>query len=185
MPVSQHTHDGLGRWAQATGRCGARLVRITRHDAQNRYLAGQLGFDASGGVSVIGTRTLTVTNLAEPLTAGGAVPDNTDAVALDVAGRWVVFLLPEGAVLFPARIVAGQGGAAYTVREQASTGAGTFQDVANAAEVTAHNLAEVALGPGGAVENGALVLITAVTDTGTPPTLRYVFDRPAYAKYLD
>jgi hypothetical protein len=35
------------------------------------------------------------------------------------------------------------------------------------------------------VEDDAIVLVTILRDTGTPPVLRYVFDHPAYAKYLD
>ena len=88
-----------------------------------------------------------------------------------------------GASVFPAKVVAAVSGAAYTVREQSCTGAGTFADKSGTSNVTAYNLAELSLGPGGAVAVGTIVLATAITDTGN--TTRYIFDHPVYAKYLD
>ncbi|MFA6134548.1 MAG: hypothetical protein WC869_11090 [Phycisphaerae bacterium] len=88
-----------------------------------------------------------------------------------------------GASVFPAKIVSSVSGAAYTVREQSCTGVGTFGDKTGTSNVLAHNLAELSLGPGGAVAVGAIVLATAITDTGV--TTRYIFDHPVYAKYLD
>jgi len=48
----------------------------------------------------------------------------------------------------------------------------------------AHNLAELTLGCGAAVDDGAIVVVSRLTDSGTPSTERYVFDHPVYAKYL-
>jgi len=84
---------------------------------------------------------------------------------------------------FPAKVVSSQGSAAYTVREQAITAAGSFVDKAGTSNVTAKNLAELTLGTGSAVDTGEIVLVTSVIDqTGG---MRYIFDHPAYAKYLD
>jgi len=84
---------------------------------------------------------------------------------------------------FPAKIVSSQGSAAYTVREQAITGTGSFVDKSGTSNVTARNLAELTLGTGSAVGTGEIVLVTSVLDqTGGT---RYIFDHPAYAKYLD
>jgi hypothetical protein len=47
------------------------------------------------------------------------------------------------------------------------------------------NLSELSLGPGAAVPVGQIVVVLATTDTGSPPTVRYHFDHPMYAKYLD
>ncbi|MDY7011753.1 MAG: hypothetical protein SVV80_13530 [Planctomycetota bacterium] len=163
----------------------AQLVRITDHDESNRYTARPVVFDAAGEMEIVGEDTLTVTNLAEPTDTDGQVPDDTDAVAIDVGGRWIVFIRPVGSVVFPARITASQGAAAYNVREQVATGAGTFTDAPGATNLTAHNLAELSLGPGAAVANDTIVLVLTIMDNGTPPTVRYVFDHPAYAKYLD
>jgi hypothetical protein len=90
-----------------------------------------------------------------------------------------------GSSTFPAKVAAAVSGAAYTVREQSCTGAGIFADKSGAQLVTAHNLAELSLGPGGAVPTSSIVLILSISDTGNPPTTRYVFDHPVYAKYLD
>ncbi len=177
-------HDALGRLAQAGGAAGVQLVRLIELAAGNRYTARPVEFGDDGETQLVGTDTLEVTNLAEPADGSGSVPEGADAVAVDVEGRWVVFVRQATAATFPARIIAGQGGAAYTVREQAATGAGTFADKGGAADVTAHNLAELSLGPGAAVDDDTIVIVTTLTDTGTPPTLRYVFDHPVYAKYL-
>ena len=187
MTMSEQTayYDALGRWAQASASKAAQLVRITEHLAGNHYSARPIGFDAGGGTEIVGTESLSVVNLAEPADANGQVQPNTDSVAIDVGGRWVVFLRPASAASFPARVIASQGGAAYTVREQISTGPGTFANAPGATNITAHNLAELSLGPGAAVDDGALVLVLTVMDNGNPPMARYVFDHPVYAKYLD
>jgi len=184
--MSGHTtHDALGRWAQVAGAKAAQLVRIVAHDEQNRYTARSVAFDAAGGTDFVGDGTLTVTNLAEPADGNGNVPADTDAVAIDVAGRWVVFVRPVTPAAFVAKVGASQGQAAYTIKEQVATGAGTFQDAPGAAELTAHNLAELSLGPGAGVDNGTIAIVLATPDNGEPPTARYVFDHPVYAKYLD
>lgn len=178
-------YDAMGRWAEVSASMAAQLVRITAHDESNRYTARPIAFDAAGGTEVVGDDTLTVTNLAEPTDTDGQVPTDTDAVAIDVGGRWIVFIRPVGSAIFPARVTASQGSAAYTVREQAATGAGTFADAPGATNLTAHNLAELSLGPGAAIADDTIVLVLTIMDNGTPPTVRYVFDHPAYAKYLD
>jgi hypothetical protein len=90
-----------------------------------------------------------------------------------------------GSSTFPAKVTASLGSAAYSVREQSCTGAGAFADKSGAQLVTAHNLSELSLGPGGAMPINSIVLAMPISDTGTPPTTRYVFDHPVYAKYLD
>ena len=50
---------------------------------------------------------------------------------------------------------------------------------------SAKNLAELSLGTGAAVDTGSVVLVAAVLDQASPPNMRYTFDHPAYAKYLD
>jgi len=164
------------RLAQAAAPKAAQLVRITDHQAGNRYTARPIAFDALGDTETVGEAALTVVNLAEPADAGGRVPAGTDALAVDAGGRWIVYLPPPASAVFCARVVAAAGGAAYTVREQAATGM---------IDVTAYNLAELSAGPGGAVDDDAIVLVLALTDTDDPPTVRFVFDHPVYAKYLD
>jgi hypothetical protein len=177
-------HDALHHLAQAGETAGVRLVRLTALDEANRYTARPVEFASDGSTEFVGEETVTVTNLAEPADADGSVAAGTDAVAVDVEGRWVVFVRQAGAAVFPARVVSSQGGAAYSVLEQVATGAGTFADKQGAEAVAAHNLAELSLGPGAAVDDDTIVFVTTLEDTGTPPTLRYVFDHPVYAKYL-
>jgi hypothetical protein len=178
-------HDAASELLQVGWPHGVRLVRIVSRDTCNRYTARPIEFAADGGTQTVGHETMTVTNLAEPADAPGRVPAFTEASALDVEGRWVIFLRPRERATFPARVISSQGDGAYTVREQALTGAGTFADADGAVDVTAHNLAELSLGPGAAVDVNTIVLAAAYPDNGTPPTLRYLFDHPAYAKYLD
>ena len=180
--IAQHTPHRL---AQAAAPKTAQLVRITEHQAGNRYTARPVAFDALGDTETVGETTLTVVNFAEPADAEGFVPPGTDALAVDAGGRWIVYLPPPASAVFCAKVVASAGGAAYTVREQAATGAGTFEDAEGMAAVTAYNLAELSAGPGAAVDDDTIVLVLAVTDTGSPPTVRFVFDHPVYAKYLD
>ncbi|MFA6133392.1 MAG: hypothetical protein WC869_05170 [Phycisphaerae bacterium] len=179
-------HDSLYRLSQVGEGMGVCLVRLLSVSQHNRYTARAVEFASGGATQFASDETITVTNLAEPADQDGQVPADTEAVALDVEGRWVVFVRQGGSgqsSMFPAKVVAAISGAAYSVREQSCTGAGTFGDKSGTSNVTAYNLAELSLGPGAAVAVGVIVLATAITDTGS--TTRYVFDHPAYAKYLD
>ena len=178
-------YDALGRWDQAGAAKAAQLVRITGLYEGNRYQARPIAFDAGGQTEIVGPVTLTVTNLAEPAEGPGEVPSSTDALAIDAGGRWVVFIRKPPRAVFPARIVSSEGGAAYTVREQVVGSGGDLEDAPGATDLTACNLAERSLGPGAAVDEDAIVLVLAVTDGGSPPTIRYFVDLPTYAKYLD
>jgi hypothetical protein len=181
--------DSLYRLGQVGHAWGVQLVRIVELVADNRYTAMPVEFAPDGSTQQAEATTLTVTNLAEPADQPGEVPADTEAVALDVEGRWIVFLKPQqdggGSTIFPAKVVESLGNAAYSVLEQVCTGTGSFANKSGAQAVTAHNLAELSLGPGAAVDDGTIVLVSVLTDTGQPPTARYVFDHPAYAKYLD
>jgi hypothetical protein len=186
MRTDADVHDSFQHLSQAGGRAGTQLVRIVAADTGNRYTARPVEFDETGRTQPVGDDELTVTNLAETPSDGGNLPADAEAVAVDVEGRWVLHVRPGNATAFPARVVAPAGTAAqYTVREQALSPSGAFSDKPGAADVTAINLAELSLGDGAAVDDDALVLVLTVIDTGDPPTLRYVFDHPAYAKYLD
>ena len=105
--------------------------------------------------------------------------------------KWAVVALwspaaPDAALVsFPAKVTAALGDEKYTVIEQIIDGDGNFANKPGASGVTARNLAELSLGPGGAVPTGTIVQVTAMVDTGDPPTMRYIFDHPTYAKYLD
>lgn len=191
MPTNIAFHNSLYRLAQIGDTLGIRLVRIISLINNNRYTARPIEFAAGGGTQFASEKTMTVTNLAEPADQDGQVPANTDAIALDVEGRWVLYLqvqpLPDesGGGVFPAKIVESLGGPSYSVRQQICTGEGGFADKSSAPLLTACNLAERSLGPGGAVAEGTIVLVTAINDNSSPPTTRYIFDHPVYAKYLD
>jgi len=91
---------------------------------------------------------------------------------------------PESAT-FPAKIVSHDSGETYTVREQQIAGDGAFSDKPGTSNITARNLAELSLGPGGGVATSTIVLVTPVTDTADPPGTKYLFNYNVYAKYLD
>lgn len=183
--TASDVHDSLYRLAQIGTSLGVQLVRLIRCEAHNRYAAVPVEFDADGATQPADDAELTVLNLAEPADAAGTLPAGTDAVAIDVEGRWVAFVRPaaQGASSLPARITASLGGAAYTVLPQVCADQANFQPQPGAAAVTAVNLAELSLGSGAAVDVGTLVLLTSLTDS--VGATRYVFDHPAYAKYLD
>ncbi|MDY6913368.1 MAG: hypothetical protein SVT52_02775 [Planctomycetota bacterium] len=179
--------DSLYRLAQIGDPSGIRLVRIQQLHQNNQYTAAPIEFDDDGATQLVDDGAMIVTNLAEPADEPGQVPAETDAVALDVEGRWIVFLRQAGTTTsaFASRVVSSQSGAAYTVRPQLLEGSGEFSDDPEASDITASNLAELSLGPGAAVDVDTIVLITMLMDEGNPPTVRYFFDHPAYAKYLD
>ena len=172
--------------AQVGERLGLQLVEIVSHQQGNLYDARAVEFDASRNPAYVDDDTLTVLNLAEPADSGGNIPDGTHAVAIDVEGYWIVFLRDsEGSAGFPARILSASGGAVYQVREQVVTGVDTFSDKPAAVNVSACNLAELSLGPGAALEDDTIVWLTCLPDATDASQTRYVFDHPAYAKYLD
>jgi hypothetical protein len=178
-------NDGFGRLVQAGSGGRVRLVRITALDADNRYTARPIEYDADGMLVYAGSEEWTVTNLAEPADMPGQIAVETDAVALDVEGRWIVHLSPAGTALFTARIVSSDGGAEYTARPQTWGPGGSPADKPGAVDVSAANLAELSLGPGGAVDVDTIVLVAPLADEDSPSGVRYVFEHPAYAKYLD
>ncbi|MHC4294737.1 MAG: hypothetical protein ACYSTL_04055 [Planctomycetota bacterium] len=177
--------DGLHRLAQIGTPTGIQLVRILALVQYNRYTARPIEFDDNGDLQFADEDTITVTNLAEPANSPGQVSANTDALALDVEGRWIVFLRQTEAVGFPAKVVSSEGNASYAMREQAVNTQGSFIDKSGTQNFSARNLAELSLGPGAAVDTGTIVMISTLLDTGSPPNIHYVFDHPAYAKYLD
>jgi len=185
MTSNTTQHDGFRRFAQLGASSGVMLVRLTAPEEGNRYEARPIEFDEDDETQFVGQDTLTVTNLAEPVDISGQIDANTDAVAVDVEGRWIVFVRPTSNPVFPAKVTGSQGDGAYAVLEQVPTGLGTYANKQGATQVTAQNLAELSLGPGAAVDTGTIVLVSAVADTGNPPVVRYMFDHPAYAKYLD
>lgn len=182
-------HDSLYRLAQIGDTTGVRLVRVVEVIQHNRYRGRAVEFASGGGLQFADDGTISVTNLAEPADRAGQIPAGTDAVSIDVEGRWVVFLKPDppapAAPCFPAKVVASLGQAAYSVREQVCTGEGLFANKPSAPLLTACNLAELSLGPGAALDDDMIVLAMPIADSADPQTVRYVFDHPAYAKYLD
>jgi hypothetical protein len=174
------------RWVQASSPKASQLVRIVSRHAGNVYNALPASFSAEGQIETVGQQQLHVTNLAEAADSPGIVAADTDAIALDVGGRWVVFLQPAASgSSFAARVVASLGGAMYTIRPQAYTPQGQLTDAPGSSNVSATNLAELTLGGGAALDAGTIVVAIAVPDTATPPASRCVFDHPLFAKYLD
>ena len=184
MTTNEKSTHRPGRLIQAGMPAGVSLVRIVELDDDNRYIVRPIEINANGDTQTIGEDTLVVTNLAEPSGQAGKLPADTDVVAVDIDGRWVICSRQAGTVMFPAKVVSHQSSEVYTVREQQISPAGAFSDAPGSINITARNLAEVSIGSGGAVDNDTVVLVTAVEDSGDPPTLRYVFAHPSYAKYM-
>ena len=181
--------DTFRRWAQLSGRLGVQLVRLTAGHSNNTYSAIAVEFDAQGATQPVDSPPLTVLNLAEPANQPGTLPPDAEAVAIDVEGRWVIFVYqppqqaPAGACM--ARVVEPLGSAMYTVIEQVACGQNIFVDRPGAIPVAACNLAEISLGGGAGVSIDTRVLMTSTTDNGSPPVVRFLFDHPVYAKYLN
>lgn len=176
--------DAIGRFSQAGGIAGVLLVRIKSHETSNRYKAAILEMNSSWSLSeVAGADQIDVMNVCES-DDDEHVDNDTDAVAIDVEGRWIVFIRKAtgGALLIPAKVVSSSGGASY---ELELLGLGEDSEfAATETTVSATNLAEMNLGPGGAVDIDSIVLLTEIksSDGGSG---QYFFDHPTYAKYLD
>lgn len=171
---------------QARSRRGVLAVRLGEVESGNRYAADVLQANTDEDLGPT-SDSLVVVNLAEPPDARGQLPAETDCLAFEAEGLWLTYVRPCGAgtTAFPARVVSADGGPTYTVREQSIDAGGAFGDAAGSVDVSAINVAERSLGPGGAVDEDTIVLVTAVADTASPPTVRYLFSHPPYAKYLD
>ncbi len=135
MTTNTSFHDALNRLTQVGSAPGASLVRIVEVDQANCYTARPVEIDDNGQAVLVGEDTLTVINLAEPADAAGQVPADTDAVAIDVDGRWVVFLRPAEAIRFFVKIISSVSECAYMVREQVATGGVTFADKQGARKI--------------------------------------------------
>ncbi|MCL2700647.1 MAG: hypothetical protein FWE88_03010 [Phycisphaerae bacterium] len=181
-------HDSLYRLAQIGTSLGVQLVRLTACHGDNQYAALPVEFDSAGLTQVAENAPLTVLNLAEPADAAGTLPADTEAVAIDVEGKWVIFVRqapssnPSSTRL--ARVSGVQSGVGrYYIRWQECLANGQFQDTSDPDPAVATNLAELSFGSVAAVDLNTIVPILTVVDvTGVA---RYVFDHPAYAKYLD
>ncbi|MFO7899919.1 MAG: hypothetical protein R6V58_12775, partial [Planctomycetota bacterium] len=181
MGTESEYHDSFEHLCQDGGARGVLLVRITGADGDNRYTARPVEFDETGNTQPVGDDELTVTNLAEAASDGGSLPADTEALAVDVEGRWVIHVRQRTAA-FPARVIApGASDGRYNVLEQVVSSSGEFSDKPDAVAVSAVNLAELSLGDGAAVDDDSIVLVTAIPDISEPPTLRYVFDHATYA----
>ena len=178
------SHRAVRQLAQEGGPSWLRLVRIRQRDEGTVYRAVFLEFDGDGELQETPGDEVKVVNLAEPAGSDGVLGAGTDTVAMDVEGRWVVFVRPPTGVSFLARVVSCSGGSVYAVREQSVDSQGRLGDATGMATIAATNLAEQTLGPGAAVDAGTIVVVHAMADSGDPPVLTYFFDHPVYAKYL-
>lgn len=183
MPFPHFPAAMLGRCIQA-GENGMRPVRLVSRQDGNRWNAHPIE-NNDDSLEINETIDMVVVNLGEPPDGGYEDYSGSDVLAFDVEGLWLTAVARGGSAMFPARVIASLGGAEYTVREQAVSAAGTWLDTTGAIDLTATNLAEISVGLGSAVDTDTMVLVTSITDTGTPPSLRYVFHHTPFAKYLD
>jgi hypothetical protein len=175
--------DALGRFAQLGQSGGVQLVKITSHVSGNQYEGSVLTLDADGNVDAApDTVAIDVVNLAEAEDSDGQIGSNTPAVAVDVEGRWVVYIQPTPGRAFVGELVSTSGTGLYTVRPQAPTGQSAptapvgFEN--NGATLEATNLSEVGTSSA-SLDTGLKVLIHAVPTSDNPPLFYYVFDHPA------
>ena len=188
MSAKIPVHDSLFRLAQVGSSMGVQLVRLSGLSGGNRYHADPVEFGPDHTTRLAGADPITATNLAEPADSAGLLPLGTEAVAIDVEGLWIIYVRPpakSSSPCFPARVAGALGGAVYSLVEQISLGSSGMTDKPGGMNVIARNLAELSLGPGAAVDGGTVVLVTAIADQESASTQQYVFDHPAYAKYLD
>jgi hypothetical protein len=150
-----------------------RRVQIAAATSGNEYQATVVR--TTDGAQPVSAESLQVTNLAEPVDQDGQLSTGTQAIALQVDGQWTVFV-PTTSV-FVGRIVTALGAGRYSIREQRYSETGTLDDAPEVAALAATNLAEVDVTPGDGLSPDTRVLVAAVPDTASPPTLHHVFDR--------
>ena len=175
--------DVLHRLAQLGQATGLQLVRIIDLDEGNRYTAKAIEFDSDDDTQSAGAEQLTVINLAEPADDDGQLLADTNAVAVDVEGKWVILVQPAGAPLFVGKVLYTFGNCLYRIRPQVPVGENTFVDKAGAQDINACNIAELDLVDPLGVDADSIVLVATLTTDSDPPTIRYVFDHPDYNEF--
>ena len=183
MAAKKSFRDALHRLAQLGQATGVQLVRVMDLDEGNRYTAEAIEFDSDGDTQSAGAGELTVINLAEPADDDGQLPADTNAVAIDVEGKWVILVRPAGAPVFAGKVLYTLGNCLYRIRPQVPVGENTFADKAGAQDINACNIAELGLVNPLGVDADSIVLVAALTTDSDPPTIRYVFDHPEYNEF--
>jgi len=163
---------------------GIQLVRIESALTGNRYQARPIEFDENRHRQFAETKTITVTNLAEPDDGPGNLPPQSDTVAWDVEGRWVIFLSSQGTAAFPAKVISHGVGAAYSVLEQVVDSNGAFTAKSGASNITAVNVAEIGVVASGSPIINRIVMVTKLNSGNVSGSIQYVFNCPVYARYL-
>ena len=108
-----------------------------------------------------------------------------EALEFDADGEAVVADEPPFAVINLAEPADAPGTVPSDTDAVALDAEGSWVDRPDTPDLTAGNLAELSLGPGAALEVNTRVVLSVIEDQCDPPVARYVFDHPAYAKYLD
>ncbi len=179
--------DILGRFAQLGQSAGVQLVKLTSHIAGNTYSASVLTLDGEGAIAAADhTVSLEAINLAEAADSDGQILVDTPAVALDVEGRWVVYVQPDPGRPFVGELLYTSGTGLYGVRPKAPTGQSSptspvgFEN--HGMPILATNLAELGMSTLG-LEAGRLVIVHAMATADNPPLYYYVFDHPHEEEY--
>lgn len=183
MKPTKNFRDALHRLAQLGQATGVQLVRIKEQDEGNRYTAEAIEFDTDGQTRSAEAENVTVVNLAEPADEDGQLSADTNAVAVDVEGQWVILVQAGLVPVFAAKVLYALGEALYRVRPQVPVEENTFADKIGAQDINACNLAELIVGESSGVTDGTIVLVAALRTDSDPPTIRYAFDHPVYETY--
>jgi hypothetical protein len=163
---------------------GIQLVRIESALTGNRYQARPIEFDESRHRQFAETKTVTVTNLAEPDDGPGTIPLQSDTLAWDVEGRWVIFLSSQGTAAFPAKVISHGTGPVYSVLEQVVNSSGAFSAKSGASNITAVNVAEIGVVASGSPILNRIVMVTALNAANQSGSIAYTFECPVYARYM-
>ncbi len=178
MSAKKNFRDALGRLAQLGQATGSQLVRITEHLAGNRYTAQAIEFDQSQDIQPTGAADIIVINLAEPADLDGQLEAETNAVATDVEGRWVILVKPTDEGVFAGKVISRYDDALYRIQPQVPVTENTFANKSGSSVINACNLAELDMVSPPSVDANSIVLVTALATESDPPTTRYVFDHP-------
>ena len=158
-----------------------KLCKIKSLVINNKYSACEL--DNNSDQLAETENTFEVYNLAESPVQSGQLSTPTNALTMEIHGKYYVYISEGGSSVTLGKIVSSAGGAKYNIQPVTMRDTGQT-DPASSTQISAFNLAEMTVGPGGAVDNNTLVILHQIAASNSDDPIN-IFSHTTYAKYLD
>ena len=158
------------------------FVKLFEHKNKNIYKGKIIEFQ-SNDYYVATDRIVEVINIAEKVSTGGVLPLPTELICFEIEGHYLTYVSAENSSLIPAKIAEHITGYKYRVIFQKLDQNANFVNIDNN-KIEAMNIAEHNIGPGGAIDNNTIVMVSKIR-TSDFPDGKYIFSHPTYAKYMN